>query len=345
MRVLGIESSCDETAVAVYDAELGLLSHRLHSQIAMHQAYGGVVPELASRDHIRRLLPLVREALADAESDRGSIDGVAYTAGPGLIGALLVGSGFAAALGRAWGKPSIGIHHLEGHLLAPLLEPDPPAFPFLALLVSGGHTQLVDVAGLGQYRILGETLDDAAGEAFDKTAKLLGLPYPGGAALAQLAETGHSNRFVFPRPMLDRPGLDFSFSGLKTAALVALRGRVLDDAIRADVARGFQEAVVETLAEKCRRALEATGHRCLVIAGGVGANRRLRERLAGVARSVGAELRFPRTEFCTDNGAMIALAGCLRLAAGMQGGDICVARANWRLEDCGELGNDRATGV
>jgi N6-L-threonylcarbamoyladenine synthase len=345
MRVLGIESSCDETAVAVYDAELGLLSHRLHSQIAMHQAYGGVVPELASRDHIRRLLPLVREALAEAESDRGSIDGVAYTAGPGLIGALLVGSGFAAALGRAWGKPSIGIHHLEGHLLAPLLEPDPPAFPFLALLVSGGHTQLVDVAGLGQYRILGETLDDAAGEAFDKTAKLLGLPYPGGAALAQLAETGHSNRFVFPRPMLDRPGLDFSFSGLKTAALVALRGRVLDDAIRADVARGFQEAVVETLAEKCRRALEATGHRCLVIAGGVGANRRLRERLAGVARSVGAELRFPRTEFCTDNGAMIALAGCLRLAAGMQGGDICVARANWRLEDCGELGNDRATGV
>jgi N6-L-threonylcarbamoyladenine synthase len=345
MRVIGIESSCDETAVAVYDADRGLLSHRLHSQIAMHQAYGGVVPELASRDHIRRLLPLVREALADAESDRGSIDGVAYTAGPGLIGALLVGAGFAAALGRAWGKPSIGIHHLEGHLLAPLLEPDPPAFPFLALLVSGGHTQLVDVAGLGQYRILGETLDDAAGEAFDKTAKLLGLPYPGGAALAQLAETGHSNRFVFPRPMLDRPGLDFSFSGLKTAALVALRGRVLDDAIRADVARGFQEAVVDTLAEKCRRALEATGHRRLVIAGGVGANRRLRERLAEVARGVGAELRFPRTEFCTDNGAMIALAGCLRLAAGMHRGDICVARANWRLEDCGELGNDGATGV
>jgi N6-L-threonylcarbamoyladenine synthase len=338
MRVIGIESSCDETAVAVYDADLGLLSHRLHSQIAMHQAYGGVVPELASRDHIRRLLPLVREALADAESDRGSIDGVAYTAGPGLIGALLVGAGFAAALGRAWGKPSIGIHHLEGHLLAPLLEPDPPAFPFLALLVSGGHTQLVDVAGLGQYRILGETLDDAAGEAFDKTAKLLGLPYPGGAALAQLAESGHSNRFVFPRPMLDRPGLDFSFSGLKTAALVALRGRVLDDAIRADVARGFQEAVVETLAEKCRRALEATGHRRLVIAGGVGANRRLRVRLAEVARSVGAELRFPRTEFCTDNGAMIALAGCLRLAAGMHHGDIIDARANWELGDGGATG-------
>jgi len=272
MRVIGIESSCDETAVAVYDSGLGLLSHCLHSQVAMHQAYGGVVPELASRDHVRRLLPLVREALAAANSDRDSIDGVAYTAGPGLIGALLVGAGFAASLSFAWGKPAVGIHHLEGHLLAPLLEPNPPAFPFLVLLVSGGHTQLVDVADLSEYRILGETLDDAAGEAFDKTAKLLGLPYPGGAALADLAENGRSNRFVFPRPMLDRPGLDFSFSGLKTAALVALRGRVLDDAIRADVARGFQEAVVDTLAEKCRRALEFTGHRRLVIAGGVGAS-------------------------------------------------------------------------
>src|ERR1700678_857270 len=304
MRVIGIESSCDETAVAVYDADRGLLSHRLHSQIAMHQAYGGVVPELASRDHIRRLLPLVREALADAESDRGSIDGVAYTAGPGLIGPLLVGEGFAAALGRAWGKPSIGIHHLAGDLLAPLLEPDPPAFPFLALLVSGGHTQLVDVAGLGQYRILGETLDDAAGEAFDKTAKLLGLPYPGGAALAQLAETGRSGEFVVPRPMLDRPGLDFSFSGLKTAALVALRGRELSDSVRADVARGFEEAVVETLAEKCRRALKQTGHQRLVVAGGVGANRRLRERLATVVRDSNAERYFPRTAILTDNRAL-----------------------------------------
>jgi N6-L-threonylcarbamoyladenine synthase len=316
--------------VAVYDAELGLLSHRLHSQIAMHQAYGGVVPELASRDHVRRLLPLVREALTAAKSDRESIDGVAYTAGPGLIGALLVGAGFAASLGLAWGRPVLGIHHLEGHLLAPLLEPGPPSFPFLALLVSGGHTQLVDVAALGEYRILGESLDDAAGEAFDKTAKLLGLPYPGGAALAKLAESGRSDRFVFPRPMLDRPGLEFSFSGLKTAALVALRGRVLDDAIRADVARGFQEAVVETLAEKCRRALEATGHRRLVIAGGVGANIRLRQRLADVALAAGAELFFPRAEFCTDNGAMIALAGCLRLAAGMQGPPMG-ARANWDL--------------
>src|ERR1700690_2703491 len=261
MRAIGIETSCDETAVAVYDGRLGLLSHRLHSQIDLHQAYGGVVPELASRDHIRRLLPLVRETLSAAGASRESIDGVAYTAGPGLIGALLVGAGFARALAYAWAMPAIGIPHLEGHLLAPLLEVGPPAFPFLALLVSGGHTQLVDVAGLGRYHILGESLDDAAGEAFDKTAKLLGLPYPGGAALAGLAESGRPGRYQFPRPMLDRKGLDMSFSGLKTAARVALRGRVLDDAIRADVARGFQEAVIETLAEKCRRALDVTGRR------------------------------------------------------------------------------------
>jgi len=331
MRVLGIESSCDETAVAVYDDVRGLLSHRLHSQVAMHQAYGGVVPELASRDHVRRLLPLVREALAEAQSDRTSIDGIAYTAGPGLIGALLVGQGFASALGKAWGRPALGIHHLEGHLLAALLEAKPPAFPFLALLVSGGHTQLVEVAALGRYRIVGETLDDAAGEAFDKTAKLLGLPYPGGAALAALAMSGRSGEFVFPRPMLDRPGLDFSFSGLKTAALVALRGRELSDSLRADVARGFEEAVVETLAEKCRRALKQTGHQRLVVAGGVGANRRLRERLAAVVRELNAELYFPRIEFCTDNGAMIALAGCLRLAAGMRAGLGMSARANWEL--------------
>ncbi|MDP9014569.1 MAG: tRNA (adenosine(37)-N6)-threonylcarbamoyltransferase complex transferase subunit TsaD [Pseudomonadota bacterium] len=338
MRVLGIESSCDETAVAVYDRTGGLLSHRLFSQVAMHQAYGGVVPELASRDHVRRLLPLVREALAEAGTDRTSIDAVAYTAGPGLIGALLVGAGFARSLAYAWDRPALGIHHLEGHLLAPLLEADAPAFPFLALLVSGGHTQLVDVAGLGRYRILGETLDDAAGEAFDKTAKMLGLPYPGGAALAQLAEGGRSGRFVFPRPMLDRPGLAFSFSGLKTAALVALRGRVVDGQTRADVARGFQEAVVDTLAEKSRRALAATGHRRLVVAGGVGANRQLRERLAAVASDSGAELYFPRAEFCTDNGAMIALAGCLRMgmraAAGVVGCSLSLgARANWPLED------------
>jgi len=315
MRVIGIETSCDETAVAVYDQARGLLSHRLHSQVSMHQAYGGVVPELASRDHVKRLLPLVREVLAAADSDRDSIDGVAYTAGPGLIGALLTGAGFARSLAYAWGKPAIAVHHLEGHLLAPLLEPRAPAFPFLALLVSGGHTQLVDVAALGRYAILGETLDDAAGEAFDKTAKMLGLPYPGGAALAALAERGDAERFAFPRPMLDRPGLDFSFSGLKTAALVALRGRELTDALKADVARGFQEAVVDTLAEKTRRALRVTQHRRLVVAGGVGANRALRERLTAVAAENGAELYFPRTEFCTDNGAMIALAGCLKMAA------------------------------
>ncbi len=334
MRVIGIETSCDETAVAVYDDGRGLLSHRLHSQIAMHQHYGGVVPELASRDHVRRLLPLVREALADADSDRSSIDAVAYTAGPGLIGALLTGAGFARSLGFAWGKPALAIHHLEGHLLAPLLEPNPPAFPFLALLVSGGHTQLVDVAGLGDYRILGETLDDAAGEAFDKTAKMLGLPYPGGAALARLAEGGVAGRFVFPRPLIDKTGLAFSFSGLKTAALVALRGRVQDEALRADVARGFQEAVVDTLAEKSRRALRLTGHRRLVVAGGVGANRRLRERLAAVASESGAELYFPRVEFCTDNGAMIALAGCLRMVAGVAParGLALGARAGWPLE-------------
>jgi N6-L-threonylcarbamoyladenine synthase len=331
MRVLGLETSCDETAVAVYDSASGLLSHRLYSQVALHQAYGGVVPELASRDHVRRLLPLVKEALAQAQSSQDSIDGIAYTAGPGLIGALLVGAGFAAGLALAWGKPALGVHHLEGHLLAPLLEGNPPAFPFLALLVSGGHTQLVDVAALGQYRILGETLDDAAGEAFDKTAKLLGLPYPGGAALAALAAEGRSGQFRFPRPMLDRPGLDFSFSGLKTAALVALRGRDLGGGVRADIARGFEEAVVETLAEKCRRALKETGHRRLVIAGGVGANRRLREQLGQVARESAAELYFPRTEFCTDNGAMIALAGCMRLAAGLRAGLGMSARANWEL--------------
>jgi N6-L-threonylcarbamoyladenine synthase len=335
MRVLGLESSCDETAVAVYDSAAGLLSHRLYSQIALHQAYGGVVPELASRDHVRKLLPLVREALADAGSDRASIDGIAYTAGPGLIGALLVGTSFATALALAWGRPALGIHHLEGHLLAPLLEDEPPAFPFLALLVSGGHTQLVDVAGLGRYKILGETLDDAAGEAFDKTAKMLGLPYPGGAALAALAERGRAGACVFPRPMLDRPGLDFSFSGLKTAALVALRGRDLTDGMRADVARGFEDAVVETLAEKCRRALKASGHQRLIIAGGVGANRRLRARLAQVVGEVGAELYFPRTEFCTDNGAMIALAGCMRLMQGRSHGrracESMAARANWEL--------------
>ena len=339
MRVIGIETSCDETAVAVYDGAEGLLSHRLHSQIAMHQSYGGVVPELASRDHVVRLLPLVRAALDDARSDRDSIDAVAYTAGPGLIGALLVGAGFARSLAHAWSKPALGIHHLEGHLLAPLLEAGPPAFPFLALLVSGGHTQLIDVGGLGRYRILGESLDDAAGEAFDKTAKLLGLDYPGGAALARLAEAGRPGALRFPRPMLDRPGLDFSFSGLKPAARVALRGRVLDQAAGADVAHAFREAVVDTLAEKVRRALQATGHRRLVVAGGVGANRRLRARLQAVAAENGAAVHFPRPEFCTDNGAMIALAGCLRMQAGARAPAAPAVRAVWAL------GDDLMTGV
>jgi N6-L-threonylcarbamoyladenine synthase len=339
MRVIGIETSCDETAVAVYDDSGGLLSHRLFSQIALHQAYGGVVPELASRDHVLRLLPLVRQALTAANSTRDHIGGIAYTAGPGLIGALLVGAGFARGLAFAWGVPAIGVHHLEGHLLAPLLEEHRPEFPFVALLVSGGHTQLVDVRGVGRYRILGETLDDAAGEAFDKTAKMLGLPYPGGAALARLAEAGQGGRYHFPRPMLDRPGLDFSFSGLKTAALVALRGRELNDEIRADVARAFQEAVVDTLAEKARRALAATGHRRLVVAGGVGANRRLRERLLEITHDAAAELYFPRTEFCTDNGAMIALAGCLRLNAGER--QSAAARANWPLGEVAVPGPSR----
>jgi len=332
-RVLGIESSCDETAVAIYDATAGLLAHRVHSQVAMHQAYGGVVPELASRDHVRRLLPLVRETMTAARTEAAELDAVAYTAGPGLIGALLVGACFARSLAFAWHKPAIGIHHLEGHLLAPLLEPDPPDFPFLALLVSGGHTQFVDVAALGRYSVIGQTLDDAAGEAFDKTAKLLGLPYPGGAALARLARQGRSGEFVFPRPMLDRPGLDFSFSGLKTAALVALRGRVLETQTRADVARGFEEAVVATLVEKCRRALALTGHRRLVVAGGVGANESLREGLRRLGSACGADLYFPRTEFCTDNGAMIALAGCLRLAQGIAATAPVGARATWALGD------------
>ncbi len=330
MRILGIETSCDETGVAVYDDQSGLLANRLHTQIAMHQAYGGVVPELASRDHVRRLLPLVREALAEAASDPASIDGIAYTAGPGLIGALLVGSSFARGLAAAWSKPVVGVHHLEGHLLAPLLEPDPPAFPFLALLVSGGHTLLVDVAGLGRYQLLGQSLDDAAGEAFDKTAKLLGLPYPGGAALAALASRGRPGAFRFPRPMLDRAGLDFSFSGLKTAVRVALRDRALTDEVRADAAYEFEQAVIDTLGEKCRRALRQSGRSRLIVAGGVGANLGLRTRLAAVAAACGARAHFPRPEFCTDNGAMIALAGCLRLASGAGGAPVA-ARANWPL--------------
>jgi N6-L-threonylcarbamoyladenine synthase len=329
--VLGVETSCDETAVAVWDGTRGLLAHRVYTQTDLHEIWGGVVPELASRDHVRRLTPMIRQALADAGLDR--TDGVAYTAGPGLVGALLVGATVARGLAYAWGVPAVGVHHLEGHLLAPLLEDDRPEFPYLALLVSGGHTMLVDVEGIGRYRVLGESLDDAAGEAFDKTAKLLGLPYPGGAKLARLAESGRDGAFEFPRPMLDRPGLDFSFSGLKTAALVALRGREPTDALRADLARGFEAAVVDTLVAKTLRALAATGRGAVVVAGGVGANRRLREGLAAAATARGVRVHYPRLEFCTDNAAMIAFAGHARLAAGERATLAADARARWPLAE------------
>ncbi len=333
MMVLGIETSCDETAAAVYDGDRGLLANRVFSQIALHGPHGGVVPELASRDHIERLLPMIEDTLADAGISTQAIDGIAYTAGPGLIGALLVGATVARSLGYALDVPVVGVHHLEGHLLAPALEPDAPDFPFIALQVSGGHTLLVEVAGVGRYRILGETLDDAAGEAFDKTAKLLGLGYPGGPALAALAEHGRDGVFDFPRPMLDRPGLDFSFSGLKTAVVVAVRDRELDDRARADVARAFETAMVETLVAKSLRALHATGIDTLVVAGGVGANRRLRERLAHAVAQRGGRVHFPRPEFCTDNAAMIALAGHARLAAGEREDLPARARARWPLDE------------
>ncbi|MFN2348173.1 MAG: tRNA (adenosine(37)-N6)-threonylcarbamoyltransferase complex transferase subunit TsaD [Thioalkalivibrio sp.] len=330
MRILGIETSCDETGVAVMDTERGLMSHALYSQVALHAEYGGVVPELASRDHIRKLLPLVRQALDEADTRGEALSGIAYTAGPGLLGALLVGAGVARSLAWAWGLPAVGVHHMEGHLLAPMLGDDPPEFPFLALLVSGGHTMLVDVQGVGRYRILGESLDDAAGEAFDKTAKLLGLGYPGGPALAALAERGDPDRYQFPRPMTDRPGLDFSFSGLKTRALTTLR-EVRTEQDRADVARAFEEAVVDTLIIKCLRAVRETGASRLVVAGGVGANRRLRTRLREAAAAEGASVHYPPLEFCTDNGAMIALAGLMRLQAG-EGEDLTIrARARWGL--------------
>ncbi len=337
MRVLGIETSCDETGIAVFDSECGLLAHVLHSQVALHAEYGGVVPELASRDHVRRTLPLVQRALHAATCDPRQIDAVAYTAGPGLLGALLVGGCIARALAFAWGVPAIGVHHMEAHLLAPMLEEQRPAFPFVALLVSGGHTQLVLVEQIGSYRILGESVDDAAGEAFDKVAKMLGLDYPGGPRLAELAMNGSSVRFAFPRPMTTRPGLDFSFSGLKTAVATALRelrtaAGDVTPRDRADIAASFQQAVVDTLAIKCRRALESTGLRQLVLAGGVSANRELRERLRTEAVNHGWEVFYPRAEFCTDNGAMVAFAGCQRLLAG-QHDDLAVrALARWPMQ-------------
>jgi N6-L-threonylcarbamoyladenine synthase len=337
MRVLGIETSCDETGVAVYDSKQGLLSDALYSQVKMHAEYGGVVPELASRDHVRKLLPLIREVMAKADLTLADLDGVAYTSGPGLIGALMVGASTGRALALGLGVPAIGVHHMEGHLLAPMLEEQPPAFPFVALLVSGGHTQLVRVDGIGRYELLGESLDDAAGEAFDKAAKMLGLDYPGGPLIAKLAQQGDRSRYRFPRPMTDRPGLEFSFSGLKTFTLNTANaardelGRI-DPQTLADIACAFEDAVVDTLAIKCKRALQQTGLKQLVIAGGVSANRNLREKLGAMVQKERAELFYARPEFCTDNGAMIAYAGCQRLLAGQQADLTIQCRPRWPLD-------------
>lgn len=336
MLVLGLETSCDETGVALYDSEQGLLADALFSQIDLHRVYGGVVPELASRDHVKRMLPLIRQVLAEAGCEAAQIDAVAYTAGPGLVGALLVGASCAQALALAWGVPAVGVHHMEGHLLAPMLEEQAPAFPFVALLVSGGHTQLVRVDGIGRYELLGESVDDAAGEAFDKTAKLMGLRYPGGPEIARLAEQGTPGRFVFPRPMTDRPGLDFSFSGLKTFTLNTwqqCRGAGDEsEQTRCDIALAFQQAVVETLTIKCRRALKQTGLKSLVIAGGVSANRALRQALKKMLGELNGQVFYARPRFCTDNGAMIAYAGCQRLLAGQHDGPAIGVQARWPME-------------
>ena len=331
--MLGIETSCDETGVAVYAGDRGLLGDALYSQIGLHAQYGGVVPELASRDHVRKLLPMIQQAIDKSGVSIRELDGVAYTAGPGLVGALLVGATAGRSLAWTLGVPAIGVHHMEGHLLAPMLESDPPEFPFLALLVSGGHTLLVEVEGIGRYRVLGDSVDDAVGEAFDKTATLLGLSYPGGPALAALALEGNPQRFRFPRPMTDRPGLDFSFSGLKTFALNTWRESAQTDADRADIARAFEEAVVDTMVIKCRRAVAQTGLQTLVIAGGVGANVRLRERLGELMSKEGGRVCYPRPEFCTDNGAMIAYAGYRRLQAGQHESLSIKAMPRWSLEE------------
>lgn len=330
--VLGIETSCDETGVALYHGQRGLLAHTVYSQTELHARYGGVVPELASRDHVRKTLPLIHALLEEAGVQARDIGGVAYTVGPGLVGALLVGAALGRSLAWAWQVPAIGVHHMEGHLLAPMLEAQPPPLPFIALLVSGGHTLLVRVAAIGEYRILGESVDDAVGEAFDKTAKLLGLGYPGGPALARLAEQGDPQRFRFPRPMTDRPGLDFSFSGLKTHTLNTRNTIGASPSNDADIARAFEEAVVDTLLIKCRRALQQTGYRCLIIAGGVGANQRLRARLSAMGEAEGIEVYYPRPVWCTDNGAMIAYAGYRRLLAGQHDGTMIQVRPRWSLE-------------
>jgi N6-L-threonylcarbamoyladenine synthase len=332
MRVLGIETSCDETGVALYDTDRGLVAHALHSQVDLHAVYGGVVPEIASRDHVRMLLPLIQKVMDEAGIDRP--DAIAYTAGPGLVGALMVGGGMAAGLGLAWNCPVIPVHHMEGHLLAPMLEEQPPAFPFLALLVSGGHSMLIAVRELGGYRLLGTTVDDAVGEAFDKTAKLLGLGYPGGPALAALAESGDDAAYDFPRPMLNKPNFDFSFSGLKTAVMLEVRKAEAEkrlEACRADLAASFQRAAVDTLIAKSIRAAAAEGLERIVVAGGVGANKLLRKEMA---ERFDGEVYYPRLAFCTDNGAMIAVAGALRLAEAGDAGEIR-ARARWSLDSLG----------
>ncbi|MBJ7222573.1 MULTISPECIES: tRNA (adenosine(37)-N6)-threonylcarbamoyltransferase complex transferase subunit TsaD [unclassified Brenneria] len=333
MRVLGIETSCDETGVAIYDTQAGLLANQLYSQVKLHADYGGVVPELASRDHVRKTVPLIQAALREADLKAGDIDGVAYTAGPGLVGALLVGATIGRSLAFAWNVPAVAVHHMEGHLLAPMLEDNPPEFPFVALLVSGGHTQLISVTGIGEYRLLGESIDDAAGEAFDKTAKLLGLDYPGGPMLSKMAQAGDAARFTFPRPMTDRPGLDFSFSGLKTFAANTIRNNDDDAQTRADIARAFEDAVVDTLAIKCRRALDETGFKRLVIAGGVSANRTLRQRLGEMMTKRGGAVFYARPEFCTDNGAMIAYAGTVRLQQGERRELGITVRPRWPLAE------------
>ncbi|MEC9223521.1 MAG: tRNA (adenosine(37)-N6)-threonylcarbamoyltransferase complex transferase subunit TsaD [Pseudomonadota bacterium] len=336
MKVLGIETSCDETGIAVYDSDRGLLADCLYSQVGIHASYGGVIPELASRDHIRKTLPLIKEAIKDASIKASELDGVAYTAGPGLVGALLVGAAIGRSLAMGWGVSAIGVHHMEGHLLAPMLEPNPPAFPFVALLVSGGHTQLVRADGIGRYELLGESLDDAAGEAFDKVGKMLGLPYPGGPHLEKLAKYGKTGRYEFPRPMTNRPGLDFSFSGLKTfvrnTIIEQSKGGELDEQTRADIARAFQEAVVATIVIKCRRALEQTGLRSLIIAGGVSANTFLREELETSLEKITSQLFYAQLKFCTDNGAMIAYAGCQRLQAGQHEGLAINVFPRWSIE-------------
>ncbi|MBJ9999975.1 tRNA (adenosine(37)-N6)-threonylcarbamoyltransferase complex transferase subunit TsaD [Erwinia sp. S43] len=333
MRVLGIETSCDETGIAIYDDAAGLLANQLYSQVKLHADYGGVVPELASRDHVRKTVPLIQAALREAGLQAQDIDAVAYTAGPGLVGALLVGATIGRSLAFAWDVPAIAVHHMEGHLLAPMLEDNPPEFPFVALLVSGGHTQLISVTGIGEYTLMGESIDDAAGEAFDKTAKLLGLDYPGGPMLSKMAQQGVEKRFVFPRPMTDRPGLDFSFSGLKTFAANTIRDNDDSDQTRADIARAFEDAVVDTLAIKCRRALDESGFKRLVIAGGVSANRTLRSKLAEMMQKRGGEVFYARPEFCTDNGAMIAYAGMVRLKGGTYAGLNVTVRPRWPLAE------------